>query len=145
MLVNIFDGVWNSGYLVDGGRNLFKHSSLIGEKLLCDYINMCNSVTSAKYEDIGIHLVTPSDGNANNGIQFVIFDYTSLGLKRGDTITFSADIKGTSDNHTPFITIWLPSKSNKEWWTGSKSIDTNFTPTDTFSKSEEHIHDTGFH
>lgn len=134
MLVNIFDGVWNSGYLVDGGRNLFKHSSLIGEKLLCDYINMCNSVTSAKYEDIGIHLVTPSDGNANNGIQFVIFDYTSLGLKRGDTITFSADIKGTSDNHTPFITIWLPSKSNKEWWTGSKSIDTNFTPTDTFQR-----------
>lgn len=134
MLVDIFDGVWNSGYLVDGGRNLFKHSSLIGEKLLCDLIVYCNAVTSAKYEDTGYHLVTPSGGNDNNGIQFCIVDYTSLDLKRGDTIIFSADIKGTSDNHRPFIKIWLPSKSTNEWWVGSASIGTNFTPTDTFQR-----------
>ena len=39
-----------------GGRNLFKHSSLVGEELECDDINGCNSVTSSGYEDEGLSL-----------------------------------------------------------------------------------------
>lgn len=134
--LNIYcDTSWEAvNNLKVGGRNLFKHSSLVGEELGCDDINVCNSVTPLGYEDEGYHFVTPNAGNMNNGIQFTFNDFTSLGLKRGDTITFSADVKGTSDTNKPFLKIWMPGTNPDEWWVGSESTEAYFTPTNEFQR-----------
>lgn len=121
--------------LMVGGRNLFKHSSLVGEQLVCDGINGCNSIDTEKYEDIGYHIVTPNAGNLNNGILFVFNDISTLGLKKGDTITFSIDVKGTSDEHNPFLKIWLPKDNPDAWWVGDQSDNSEFVPTNEFKRA----------
>lgn len=121
--------------LMVGGRNLFKHSSLVGEQLVCDDISGCNSVGTMKYEDSGYHLVTPNAGNSNNGILFKFNDISTLGLKKGDTITFSIDVKGTSDEHNPFLKIWLPKDDPNAWWVGDQSDNSEFVPTNEFKRA----------
>ena len=121
--------------LMVGGRNLFKHSSLVGEKLVCDSINGCNSIDTMKYEDSGYHIVTPNAGNRDNGIQFKFNDISTLGLKKGDTITFSIDVKGTSDEHNPFLKIWLPKEKIDVWWEGTSSNMAEFVPTKEFKRA----------
>lgn len=121
--------------LMVGGRNLFKHSSLVGEQLVCDGINYCNSIDTMKYEDSGCHIVTPNAGNSNNGIQFKFNDISTLGLKKGDTITFSIDVKGTSDVNNPFLKIWLPKEKTDVWWVGTSSDGVEFVPTKEFKRA----------
>ena len=105
-----------------GGRNLLQHSSLVGEQLMCYTIDSMNSVTTKSYEEEGYHIVTPSTGNGNNGVGFKYTDFTSLGIKQGDTITFSCDIKGTSDTHSPFIKIHFSAKAASHIWYGVDSV-----------------------
>lgn len=105
-----------------GGRNLLQHSSLVGEKLICYTIDIMNSVTTGQYEEEGYHIVTSSEGNQNNGVGFKYTDFTSLGIKQGDTITFSCDIKGTSDTHSPFIKIHFSAKAASHIWYGVDSV-----------------------
>ena len=114
-----------------GGRNLLRQSSLIGEQLMCNSIEMMNSVTLMQYEEEGYHIVIPSTGNFNNGIGFRYNDFTSLNIKQGDTITFSCDIKGTSDSHKPNITIRFQANSSSGVWWGNNAASSNpvyFTP-----------------
>lgn len=114
-----------------GGRNLLRQSSLIGEQLICNSITTMNSVTLMQYEEEGYHIVTPSTDNFNNGIGFRYNDFTSLNIKQGDTITFSCDIKGTSDSHKPNITIRFQANSSSGVWWGNNAASSNpvyFTP-----------------
>lgn len=115
-----------------GGRNLFRNSSMVGKQLICDAVSLANSVTSAKYEEDGFHLVTPSEGNDNNGVQFVFNDFTSL-VKANDTITFSFDTKGEDDDHTSFTKIWMYGNTDA-WWTGPCSSGVDFIPTNKFKR-----------
>lgn len=114
-----------------GGRNLLRQSSLIGKQLMCNSITTMNSVTLRQYEEEGYHLITPSEGNQNNGIGFQYNDFTSLNIKQGDTITFSCDIKGTSDLHKPNIIIRFQANSSSGVWWGNNAASSNpvyFTP-----------------
>lgn len=104
-----------------GGRNLLKHSSMIGEKLVCDNYVGCNNCDTKEYTNEGFHIITPTKGNANNGIAFSFDNFTILGINGGDTITFSCDIKGTSDSHAPFVSIHI---SDNDWY-GSDVIQKN--------------------
>lgn len=118
-----------------GGRNLLRNSSMIGERLKCDRSESCNSTTTLAYSDDGFHIVTPSEGNTNNGIVFVYNDFTRLGINIGDTITFSLLIKGSSDSNKPFINIIFQNDSTT--WYGNGIIESSggcFTPTDVFQK-----------
>lgn len=118
-----------------GGRNLLLHSSMIGEKLKCDDTIFMNSITSLEYETDGLHLITPSSGNQNNGVGFVYNDFTKLGINAGDTIVFSFLVKGSSDDNDPFINIIF--KNDGETWYGENilmSLESHFTPTDAFQK-----------
>lgn len=108
-----------------GGRNLLRQSSLIGERLMCNSIEMMNSVTLMQYEEEGYHIITPSTGNFNNGIGFRYNDFSSLNIKQGDTITFSCDIKGTSDSHKPNITIRFQANSSSGVWWGNNAASSN--------------------
>lgn len=104
-----------------GGRNLLKRSSMIGEKLVCDNYFGCNNCDTKEYTNEGFHIITPTEGNANNGIAFSFDNFTILGINGGDTITFSCDIKGTSDSHAPFVSIHI---SDNNWY-GSDVIQQN--------------------
>lgn len=118
-----------------GGRNLLLHSSMIGEKLKCDNTIFMNSVTSLEYETDGLHLITPSSGNQNNGVGFIYNDFTKLGINAGDTIVFSLLVKGSSDDNDPFINIIF--QNDGETWYGENiliSLKSHFTPTDAFQK-----------
>lgn len=115
-----------------GGRNLFRHSSMVNEQLICDEITYMNSVTSAKYEDNGFHLVTPSGGNQNNGIGFKFNDFASL-AKENDTITFSFDVKGEDDDYTSFTDIYMAANT-ETWYTGINSLTVDFVPTNKFKR-----------
>lgn len=108
-----------------GGRNLLRQSSLIGEQLMCNSITTMNSVTLRQYEEEGYHIVTPSEGNQNNGIGFDYNDFTSLNIKQGDTITFSCDIKGTSDSHKPNMIIRFQANSSSGVWWGNNAASSN--------------------
>lgn len=118
-----------------GGRNLLLHSSLIREKLKCDATTYMNSVTSLEYEADGLHLITPSSGDQNNGVGFIYNDFTKLGINAGDTIVFSLLVKGSSDDNDPFINIIF--QNDGEAWYGENiltSLKSHFTPTDAFQK-----------
>lgn len=118
-----------------GGRNLFKCSSMINERLVCDDIPPMNSVTLFSYESEGYHIVTPSTGNLNNGVGFYFKNYSILGIHAGDTITFSFDVKGTSDSNTPFMRIHMDSTGGGNWWTGTAmSKPYSFIPSSEFTR-----------
>lgn len=104
-----------------GGRNLLKHSSMIGEKLICDNYVICNNCNIQEYTNDGFHIITPTEGNANNGIAFAFDNFTIMEINGGDTITFSCDIKGTSDSHAPFVSIRI---SDNNWY-GSGVVQKN--------------------
>lgn len=117
-----------------GGRNLLKRSSLLGEQLVCNEITIMNDVTLKAYTSEGYHIVTPSTGNANNGCGFYFYDFETLGLHPGDIITLSADIKGSSDAHDPFLSIHFAG-TNTEWYgTGSIGKSKYFCTTDDFKR-----------
>lgn len=118
--------------IVVGGRNLLHKSSMIDEQLLCYDIIYMNDVTSIKYEKEGFHLITPSSGNENNGIGFHFTGFTTL-AQSGDTITFSFDVKGSSDGNQPFTNI-LMNANTDNWWTGNKSYNAFFVPTNAFQR-----------
>lgn len=118
-----------------GGRNLLLHSSMIGEQLKCDNTIDMDSITSKEYETDGLHLITPSSGNQNNGAGFIYNDFTKLGINAGDTIAFSLLVKGSSDDNSPFINIIF--QNDGETWYGENilmSSESHFTPTDAFQK-----------
>lgn len=118
-----------------GGRNLLKHSSMTGEQLECGEITPMNDVSSYQYEKEGFHLITPSTGNNNNGVGFYFTDFTTL-AQSGDTITFSFDVKGSSDDNNPFTNILMSANSvdSWTWWSGVSSGNTFFVPTNAFQR-----------
>ena len=111
--------------------NLLSHSSMVGEKIVCDYIELCNSVTMWKYTDEGYHLVTPSSGNANNGIGIKFDNYKDLGIDDEESITFSCDIKGSSGSN-PNIAIHI----SDDLWYGNGVVTKyiKFTPTNNWQR-----------
>lgn len=118
-----------------GGRNLLRNSSMIGERLKCDRSESCNSTTTLAYSNDGFHIVTPSEGNDNNGIVFIYDDFTRLGINIGDTITFSLLVKGSSDSNKPFINIIFQNDGTTWYDKGTiRSLGIEFTPTDVFQK-----------
>lgn len=118
-----------------GGRNLLRNSSMNGERLKCDRSQPCNSITTLAYSNDGFHIVTPSEGNNNNGIVFIYDDFTRLGINIGDTITFSLLVKGSSDSNKPFINIIFQNDGTTLYDKGTvRSSDGDFTPMDVFQK-----------
>lgn len=116
--------------------NLVKGSSMTnGTRLVSDGTNCMNNVNTNVYENDGFHIITPSSGNKNNGIGFVYNDFSTLGIKPGDTLTFSCDVKGTSDTNKPFIRLHFQA-SGTQWYDSGhlESLDGQFTPTADFKR-----------
>lgn len=116
--------------------NLVKGSSMTnGTRLVSDGTEGMNNVNTNVYENDGFHIITPSSGNNNNGIGFVYNDFSILGIKPGDTLTFSCDVKGTSDTNKPFIRLHFQA-SGTTWYDSGhlESSDGQFTPTADFKR-----------
>ncbi len=118
-----------------GGRNLLKKSSMVKEQLECDGITHMNDVSECTYGTDGFRFVTPTTGNGNNGIGFCFKDFLKLGIKPGDTITFSFDVKGTSDSKRPFTRIIFRGKGTYWYGAGTESSENvSFIPTAEFQR-----------
>lgn len=106
-----------------------------GTRLVSDGTEGMNNVNTNVYENDGFHIITPSSGNNNNGIGFVYNDFSILGIKPGDTLTFSCDVKGTSDTNKPFIRLHFQA-SGTIWYDSGhlESSDGQFTPTADFKR-----------
>jgi phage minor structural protein len=116
--------------------NLVKGSSMTnGTRLVSDGTEGMNNVNTNVYENDGFHIITTSSGNNNNGIGFVYNDFSILGIKPGDTLTFSCDVKGTSDTNKPFIRLHFQA-SGTIWYDSGhlESSDGQFTPTADFKR-----------
>lgn len=111
--------------------NMLSHSSMIGEKIVCQYIEPCNSVTTYQYTDEGYHIVTPSSGNANNGIVIRFDNYKDFGIDDGESISFSCDIKGSTSSK-PCIAI----RMGDNLWYGNDVVgkSATFTPTNNWQR-----------
>lgn len=111
--------------------NMLSHSSMIGEKIVCQYIEHCNSVTTYQYTDEGYHIVTPSSGNANNGIVIRFDNYKDFGIDDGESISFSCDIKGSTSSK-PCIAIHM----GDNLWYGNDVVgkSATFTPTNNWQR-----------
>ena len=104
----------NLANLEIGGRNLLTNSKLLTDpKGKCNWVqSVINDCSFNGYSDQGLHFTTNNNGVANsNGISFVI-QRTKLGLKTGDTITFSADVKGTIGTGDPLMQYWSSKKTD---------------------------------
>ena len=98
-----------------GGRNLIKNSTLINGKPTNFYQGNCNNCTSSYSKD-GLSISNPSGGvPMNNGILFK-GGFESLGITSGDTITFSFDVKGSTDKHANCNIILQGMNTTGDWW-----------------------------
>lgn len=100
-----------------GGRNLFRNSELTKN---ANYYNFdFGTINDAKtwgITDNGFHFTTSATGVGNsNGISFYILRQKS-GLKTGDVVTFSADIKGTVGSGEPLMQYWSSTSSTNQYW-----------------------------
>ena len=100
-----------------GGRNLFRDSKLT--KSANHYNFTFGTINEAKtwgITDDGFHFTTSEIGvDDSNGISFYITRQKS-GLKTGDIVTFSADIKGTVGSGQPLMQYWSNTSSTNNFW-----------------------------
>ncbi len=102
-----------------GGRNLFINSTLTNPEnndfanYEIGYINNCHIY--GKTEN-GLHFSTNQTGNNDsNGTSFII-NRSISGLKTGDVVTFSADLKGTIGTGYPLMQYWGTTSSDDKFW-----------------------------
>lgn len=108
----------NLANLEIGGRNLLTNSKLLTDpKGKCNWVrSVINDCSFNGYSDQGLHFTTNNNGVANsNGISFII-QRAKLGLKTGDTITFSADVKGTIGTGYPLMQYWSSKKTDSTFY-----------------------------
>lgn len=105
---------------VDGvvtGKNLFKGSKLINKEdeinFVIGEINWCGT---REYTEEGFHIKGNLDGVGNSNGVFFATDRNTIGLKTGDTVTFSADIKGTAGDGEPSICYWATTADSSDFW-----------------------------
>lgn len=105
--------------LTIGGRNLLKGSKLTeGDKINKNwsYEKNNNIIGDFQWTDEGVFFETSSDGVSNsNGIAFAV-DRNVSGLKVGDAVTFSADVKGYIGTGDPSVRYWSTTKTNSDRW-----------------------------
>jgi len=80
-----------------GGRNLLLESTLLyAEPRSANYVfKTVNNIISYEYTSGGYHYVTTANNGAKNSSRGIAINSKTLGLKVGDTVTYSNDIKGT--------------------------------------------------
>ena len=105
--------------MIDGniiGRNLLDSSGLIdwnGRNWSNGTINdiIINEVTSE-----GWHFKTGNTGVFNSNGICINFERKNSGLKTGDVVTFSVDVKGTIGSGSPYIQYWSTTTSSSDFW-----------------------------
>ena len=100
------------------GKNLLNASMLTTAdantpNLMTDVINDCNNYG---FTAEGWHFATSSTGVANSNGVSVRLPRSYSGLKPGDTVTFSIDIKGTIGTGTPVVQYWSTTPTGNYFW-----------------------------
>lgn len=102
-----------------GGRNLFHQSSLTKSNPIAKANwekTIINNISSGEFTNEGYHFTTNTVGvSDSNGPAFAI-KRNSCGLKTGDTVTFSVDVKGTVGTGNPLIQYWSTTPNSSNYW-----------------------------
>lgn len=102
-----------------GGRNLFHQSSLTESNPIAKANwkkTIINNISSGEFTNEGYHFTTNTVGvSDSNGPAFAI-KRNSCGLKTGDTVTFSVDVKGTVGTGNPLIQYWSTTPNSSNYW-----------------------------
>ena len=118
------------GNLQIGGRNIVRQSSLLGTQQPPAganwYLVYINTVTQMVATNEGYHFVTGNGGiHDSNGAGIRMLRSVS-GLKTGDIVTFSVDVKGTVGTGTPALQYWSTTSTDSNFWARRVFGDTLF-------------------
>ena len=149
MLVNVFDGNWNGGYLVDGGSNLLR-----GTKDLkissTDIVIVTDTYAYGKYGDFAC-------AKTNGAWQGVGFNLSAImkrcNLQPGDTLIYSIMVMidfvpdkdllftlyRTGMDHSPYI--YMSTMEKSKWY----KMSVTFTLTDTSTTYSSTRFETGYY
>lgn len=113
-----------------GGRNIVRQSSLLGTQQPPAganwYLVYINTVTQMVATNEGYHFVTGNGGiHDSNGAGIRMLRSVS-GLKTGDIVTFSVDVKGTVGTGTPALQYWSTTSTDSNFWARRVFGDTLF-------------------
>lgn len=93
-----------------------------------------NNYVSKGYSNNGFHFATSSSGSADNNGPLFMFNRDNLGLKTGDTVTFSVDVKGTTGTGNPQIQYWSSTIQSSNLWAKQIIGDSLYGISSTFYK-----------
>lgn len=113
-----------------GGRNIVRQSSLLGTQQPPAganwYLVYINTVTQMVATNEGYHFVTGNGGvRDSNGAGIHMLRSVS-GLKTGDIVTFSVDVKGTVGTGKPALQYWSTTSTDSNFWARRVFGDTLF-------------------
>lgn len=113
-----------------GGRNIVRQSSLLGTQQPPAganwYLVYINTVTQMVATNEGYHFVTGNGGvRDSNGAGIYMLRSVS-GLKTGDIVTFSVDVKGTVGTGKPALQYWSTTSTDSNFWARRVFGDTLF-------------------
>lgn len=88
-------------------------------------VNM-NNVDGVIYTNDGLSVLTPNSGLENNGVGFKVYFGDKYSF--GDTVTFSADVKGSNSTGNLIISAWSSKPNDQFWWSNEiLSVKKSFT------------------
>lgn len=118
-------GYKNNGETVSkSGVNLLKGSSFTFTSKPSDANwsgNTVNNISSSNFTTDGWHYTATATNGAVNSSKMITVKLSDLGLKYGDTITISYDLKGKFGTDNNGLTIFHATSSSTNFWTYSSS------------------------
>ena len=113
-----------------GGRNIVRQSSLLGTQQPPAGANwypvQINTVIQSVATNEGYHFVTGNDGISDSNGAGIHMLRSVSGLKTGDIVTFSVDVKGTVGTGTPALQYWSTTSTDSNFWARRVFGDTLF-------------------
>lgn len=113
-----------------GGRNIVRQSSLLGTQQPPAGANwypvQINTVIQSVATNEGYHFVTGNDGVSDSNGAGIHMLRSVSGLKTGDIVTFSVDVKGTVGTGTPALQYWSTTSTDSNFWARRVFGDTLF-------------------
>lgn len=94
-------------------------------------VNM-NEVDGVIYTDNGLSVLTPNSGIENNGVGFKILFGNKYSF--GDTVTFSADVKGSNSTGNLILSAWSSTPDSQFWWANEITSAKKLFTKDTFTR-----------
>lgn len=106
--------------------NLVKQSTLTGTAYGSSKRNWnlvtANSVKKIECTTEGLHYVVPSTSTVWMSSGGIYLNLDDIGITKGDTITISADVKGTYGSNNAGLAVWHGTSTSTKYWAYADSL-----------------------